>query len=76
MLRRIKSNILSKNYGIFNVDRDDIYYAFRCRNMYRKLSMERLDKKIRLCGICFCVCPHGKCDEEEKEEMMHANKMV
>lgn len=45
-----------------NVDRDEYYDAFKCRDMCRKLSQERLDKKISLCGICICVCPQGKCD--------------
>jgi epoxyqueuosine reductase QueG len=43
-----------------DIDRDKFYDAFKCRDMCRKLSMERLDKKISLCGICVCVCPQGK----------------
>lgn len=46
-----------------HVDRDEYYDAFKCRDMCRKLSQERLDKKISLCGICICVCPQGKRDE-------------
>ena len=46
-----------------HIDRDEFYDAFKCRDMCRKLSMERLDKKISLCGICVCVCPQGKRDE-------------
>jgi epoxyqueuosine reductase len=45
-----------------SVDRDKFYDAFKCRDMCRKLSMERLDKKISICGICVCVCPLGKSD--------------
>ena len=45
-----------------HVDRDEYYDAFKCRDMCRKLSQERLDKKISLCGICICVCPQGKRD--------------
>jgi epoxyqueuosine reductase len=43
-----------------SLDRDKFYDAFKCRDMCRKLSMERLDKKISLCGICVCVCPQRK----------------
>ena len=46
-----------------HVDRDEYYDAFKCRDMCRKLSQEKLDKKISLCGICICVCPQGKRDE-------------
>jgi len=46
-----------------DIDRDKFYDAFKCRDMCRKLSLERLDKKISLCGICVCVCPQGKRDE-------------
>jgi epoxyqueuosine reductase len=46
-----------------HVDRDEYYDAFKCRDMCRKLSQERLDKKISLCGICISVCPQGKRDE-------------
>jgi len=45
-----------------NVDRDEFYDAFKCRDMCRKLSLTRLNKKISLCGICICVCPQGKSD--------------
>ena len=34
--------------------------AFKCRDACRKLSLERLDKKVSLCGICVSVCPQGK----------------
>jgi len=47
-----------------HVDRDEYYDAFKCRDMCRKLSLTRLDKKISLCGICICVCPQGKYDDE------------
>jgi epoxyqueuosine reductase len=46
-----------------HVDRDEYYDAFKCRDMCRKLSLTRLDKKISLCGICICVCPQGKSDK-------------
>lgn len=43
-----------------SLDRDDFYNAFKCRDACRKLSSERLDKKISLCGICVSLCPYGK----------------
>jgi epoxyqueuosine reductase len=53
------------NGKLWNVslDRDEFYNAFKCRDMCRKLSLTRLDKKISICGICICVCPQGKRDE-------------
>ncbi|MCP3943148.1 MAG: epoxyqueuosine reductase [Desulfobacteraceae bacterium] len=41
------------------IDRDRFYDAFKCRAMCRKLSREKLGKKISLCGICINVCPWG-----------------
>jgi epoxyqueuosine reductase QueG len=46
-----------------HIDRDKFYDAFKCRDMCRKLSLEKLDKKISICGICICVCPQGKRDQ-------------
>lgn len=43
-----------------SIDRDEFYDAFKCRDACRKLSRERLDKKVSLCGICVSVCPQGK----------------
>ena len=43
-----------------SLDRDQFYDAFKCRDMCRKLSLERLDKEISICGICVCVCPKGQ----------------
>ncbi len=50
------------NGKLWNVslDRDQFYDAFKCHDACRKLSMERLDKKISLCGMCVSVCPYGK----------------
>lgn len=43
-----------------SLDRDEFYDAFKCHAACRKLSMERLNKTISLCGICVSVCPLGK----------------
>lgn len=42
------------------LDRDEFYNAFKCLDTCRKLSAERLDKPVSLCGICVSVCPYGK----------------
>jgi epoxyqueuosine reductase len=50
------------------LDRDEFYDAFKCRDACRKLSMERLDKKINICGICVSVCPYGKTINKRKKK--------
>jgi len=42
------------------VYRDEYYNAFKCRDMCRQLTMDRLQKEITICGICVSVCPLGK----------------
>jgi epoxyqueuosine reductase QueG len=42
------------------MDRDAFYDAFKCRDACRKLSQERLDKNVHVCGICVSVCPYGR----------------
>ncbi|MEE9911371.1 MAG: epoxyqueuosine reductase [Deltaproteobacteria bacterium] len=51
-----------------SLDRDDFYDAFKCRDACRKLSIERLDKKISICGICVSVCPFGKTIHQRKKK--------
>ena len=51
-----------------SLDRDEFYDAFKCRDACRKLSLERLDKKISLCGICVSVCPLGKTSNKRKKQ--------
>lgn len=48
-----------------SLDRDEFYDAFKCHAVCRKLSMERLNKTISLCGICVSVCPLGKRKKEK-----------
>jgi epoxyqueuosine reductase QueG len=43
-----------------SVDRNEFFDPFRCRDYCRKISMERLNEVISLCGKCIQVCPHGK----------------
>jgi epoxyqueuosine reductase QueG len=47
------------------LDRDVFYDAFKCRDACRRLSIERLDRKIHICGICVSVCPYGKRSTQE-----------
>lgn len=42
------------------VDRDRFYNAFLCRDYCRRVSKERLNADISLCGLCIAVCPEGR----------------
>ena len=42
------------------VDRDEFFNAHRCRDYCRKVSKNRLDEDISLCGLCVAVCPVGR----------------
>ena len=42
------------------VDRDEFYDAFKCRETANRLSLERINQDMRLCGICVSVCPIGQ----------------
>ena len=41
-------------------DRDEFFYADKCRETCRKRSLVYIQKEISLCGICVSVCPIGK----------------
>jgi len=43
-----------------SVDRDEFYDAFKCRETANRLSLERINQDMRLCGICVSVCPVGQ----------------
>ncbi|HEX7364393.1 MAG TPA: 4Fe-4S double cluster binding domain-containing protein [Dehalococcoidia bacterium] len=43
-----------------NVDRDEFYSARKCKETANRLSLERIGKDARICGICVSVCPVGK----------------
>jgi epoxyqueuosine reductase QueG len=43
-----------------DIDRDEFFYADKCRETCRKRSFEYIQKEISLCGICVSVCPIGK----------------
>jgi epoxyqueuosine reductase len=42
------------------VDRDEFYDAFKCRETANRLSLERINHDMRLCGICVSACPIGQ----------------
>jgi hypothetical protein len=39
---------------------DEFFNAFKCREKCRELAKQRLNVDERICGLCICVCPHGK----------------
>jgi epoxyqueuosine reductase QueG len=43
-----------------HVDRDQFYSARKCRETASRLTLERIGKDERLCGICVSVCPVGQ----------------
>lgn len=40
------------------VDRDEMFNPLKCRKQARKLSYERIQEEITLCGKCIQVCPY------------------
>jgi len=43
-----------------HVDRDEFYSAAKCKQTANRLSLERINQDMRLCGICVSVCPIAK----------------
>ncbi|MGA7678495.1 MAG: 4Fe-4S double cluster binding domain-containing protein [Dehalococcoidia bacterium] len=43
-----------------HVDRDEFYSASKCKETANRLSLERINQDMRLCGICVSVCPIGQ----------------
>lgn len=42
-----------------NVDRDEFISIRKCKETANRLSLERIGKDERICGICVSVCPVG-----------------
>ena len=40
--------------------RNEFFDPFKCRETCKKLTKERLNEEISICGICISVCPIGK----------------
>ena len=49
-----------------DVDRDEFYDAFKCREKCLELSMKNINHKLSLCGICIAACPIGKTENKNK----------
>ena len=43
-----------------HIDRDEFYSAAKCRQTANRLSLERINQNMRLCGICVSICPIGQ----------------
>lgn len=42
------------------IARDEFFDPFKCRDYCRRISREKLNEDISLCGKCVYVCPFGK----------------
>lgn len=51
--------ISGENWSIMK-DRDEFFSPVNCRKEARRLSAERLNKAITLCGKCIVVCPYTR----------------
>jgi epoxyqueuosine reductase QueG len=45
-----------------NLDRDQFYDAFKCRDHCQSITKEKTGKDRTICGICVAVCPFGRKD--------------
>jgi len=44
-----------------NIDRDEFYDAFKCRDKAKELSLAATGQdNDEICGICVAVCPAGR----------------
>jgi epoxyqueuosine reductase len=43
-----------------HVDRDQFYNVRKCRETINRLTLERIGKDERICGICVSACPVGQ----------------
>jgi epoxyqueuosine reductase len=43
-----------------DLDRDEFYNAFKCREKCLELAWKNLKQRTSICGICVSVCPFGK----------------
>ncbi|MCX6251197.1 MAG: hypothetical protein NTX61_10655 [Bacteroidetes bacterium] len=58
----IKCPAQAANGMLWNIhtDRDQFFDAHKCRDQCDKFGRERLNRDVRICGICVSVCPFGK----------------
>ena len=43
-----------------NIDRDEFFDAYKCREKCGELTMKLLNVDKRICGICVSICPKGR----------------
>jgi len=43
-----------------HIDRDEFYDAAKCKETANRLTLEKIGRDMRLCGICVSVCPVGQ----------------
>ncbi len=43
-----------------HTDRDQFYSARKCKETANRLTLERIGKDERICGICVSICPVGR----------------
>jgi epoxyqueuosine reductase len=43
-----------------NVNREDFFDPYKCRDKCRELSLKNIGKDITICGMCISVCPYGR----------------
>jgi epoxyqueuosine reductase QueG len=43
-----------------HIDRDEFYSAAKCKETANRLTLEKISRDMRLCGICVSVCPVGQ----------------
>ena len=43
-----------------HIDRDEFYSAAKCKETANRLTLEKIGRDMRLCGICVSVCPVGQ----------------
>jgi epoxyqueuosine reductase QueG len=50
------------NGKLWNIhtDRDEFYSAAKCKETANRLTLERIGRDMRLCGICVSICPVGQ----------------
>ena len=52
------ANAVSGKLWNVNIDRDELIDVYKCRDIARKISMEKIGKEATICGKCFAVCPY------------------
>jgi len=51
-----------------DVDRDEFFDAFKCRQKCLELTWENFSVKVSICGICIAACPIGLKENKNKRK--------